>query len=244
MSTSTVYVTGLTTGLAIGDITIESCALVASPHTAVTQVGITLTEVGTTGCYYFSHPGIAADTAFAAKVTADPTTRIDGVWPITFGDDALNSTVAKEATLAAIQLDASGYVKSSPQTAVTVNPAQVLGGALQPLLPIHATATIEAPQSDVYPLPWAIGSQAAKADARFFFIAKVAEGDADDAATNINQEITIADPANVAGMNVLTAAMTATIKSYHAKVKRVDADGIANQLTVWVGRLNVVSNVG
>ncbi len=142
-----------------------------------------------------------------------------------------------------ILFDASNYIKSAPQTAVTVNPAQALGGALQPLLPIKATATIEAPQGDAYPIPWAIGSAAAKTDAKFIFIAKTNESDS-DAAAAISQEITIADPANVAGMNVLTTAMTAAIASYHARIKRVDADGLSNPLTVWKGRLNVVSNVG
>jgi hypothetical protein len=139
--------------------------------------------------------------------------------------------------------DASSYVKSTPQTVVTVNPGQLLGGALQPLLPIHATATIEAPQGDAYPIPWALGSGAAKADAKFYYIAKENESDS-DAAAAINQEITIADPANVAGMNVLTTVMTATKKAYHAKVKRVDADGVSNPLTVWKGKLNIVPNVG
>lgn len=143
--------------------------------------------------------------------------------------------------------DASVLSLGSPMqagTAVTVSPAQVLGGALQSLLPINATATIEAPQGDAYPIPWAIGSDAAKTDARFFFIAKIYETDADDAATNIIQEITIADAANVAGMNVLTTTMTATVRHYHAKVKRVDSDGTSNPLTVWKGTLNVVPNVG
>ncbi len=162
----------------------------------------------------------------------------------------INLDAALEATSQQIKaktdkmlFDASGYIKSTPQTAVTVSPAQALGGALQPLLPIKATATIEAPQGDAYPIPWALGSAAAKTDAKFIFIAKTNESDS-DAAAAISQEITIADPANVAGMNVLTTAMTAAIASYHAKVKRVDADGLSNPLTVWKGRLNVVSNVG
>lgn len=132
-----------------------------------------------------------------------------------------------------ILFDASGYVKSAPQTAVTVNPAQVLGGALQPLLPIKATATIEVPQGDVYPLPWAIGSAAAKADAKFLF-----------QAGTISREITIADPATVSGMIVLTSLETATIASGPARVLRVDSDGTSNPLTVWKGKLNIVANVG
>lgn len=129
--------------------------------------------------------------------------------------------------------DANGYIKSAPQTAVTVSPAQVLGGALQPFLPIRATATIEAPQGDAYPIPFAIGSTAAKAGAKFLF-----------QAGTIDREITIADPDNVAGMIVLTALETATKESHPARVLRVDADGVSNPLTVWKGKLNIITNVG
>jgi hypothetical protein len=117
--------------------------------------------------------------------------------------------------------------------AVANVPEQSLGGALQPLLPIRSTAVIEAPQGDAYQIPWAIGSAAAKTNAKYFFIAGT-----------INREITIADPATVAGMIVLTPTETATIASHPARVLRMDADGVSNPLTVWQGKLNIVSNVG
>lgn len=171
-------------------------------------------------------PGNDSLSAYEVTITPPP----NGPWPLAIVRASTGKTLFKGQTAL---YNENGYIMSAPQTAVTVNPGQVLGGALQSILPIHATATIAVPQGDAYPIPWAIGSDAAKSGAKFFFVAGA-----------INREITIADPATVAGMIVLTTAETATIRSYAARVLRVDADGVSNPLTVWQGKLNVVSNVG
>jgi len=85
------------TGLVFGDLTIDWCKKI-SDNTDVSQTGMTLVERGN-GFYRLTNPNITEDTDFYIKETTTPDNFAIGIFGIADGDIALNSTVAKEATL-------------------------------------------------------------------------------------------------------------------------------------------------
>jgi hypothetical protein len=136
--------------------------------------------------------------------------------------------------------DASNYVKSTPQTAVTISAEQVTAGVL-------TTAVTEGdevswPRGDADRLTVDLGSAYAKAGARFYLCIK-----ADKAAANstaiVNRECTITDAANVVGYIDLTALEMAVVGKYYAEIERRDADGTSNPRTCWAADWRIPQDV-
>jgi hypothetical protein len=88
------------TGLLIGGLTFDFCKRVTDPSQDVNTGGATLAELGN-GAYLLD-VAVTEDTAFRVHVTADTADYAIGIFSNADGDLALDSTVAKEATLVTV----------------------------------------------------------------------------------------------------------------------------------------------
>lgn len=85
------------TGLVIGTVTVDWVKQI-SDGASVSLTSHTLTERGN-GIYIYANPNVTEDSDFRMHVTSDVTNYVVGILSLADGDLALNSTVAKEATL-------------------------------------------------------------------------------------------------------------------------------------------------
>ena len=90
----------ISTGLAIGDCTVDWTKKI-SDNGAVSTSEHSLTERAN-GYYKYSNPNITEDTDFYIKETATPANFAIGIFSLADNDIALDSTVAKEATLVTV----------------------------------------------------------------------------------------------------------------------------------------------
>ena len=88
------------TGLVIGDITVDWINQISN-DASVALTSHTLTERGN-GIYVYDNPNVTEDSDFRLHETATPANSVVGILSLADGDLALDSTVAKEATLSTV----------------------------------------------------------------------------------------------------------------------------------------------
>ena len=136
--------------------------------------------------------------------------------------------------------DANGYIMSSPQTPVFVNPAQITAGVLSAM--ITTASKVKWMRGDAGRLTVTLGAPFAKSGAKFYLCIKQHATDENSDAI-VNDEITIDNDALASGHIDLTESQMAAVGIYAAEIERRDSDGVSNPMTCWRASWEIVQDV-